>query len=153
MANKIPIVCSAGELEQLRSTDVLVDPLLQLPYAIDQVSFSNAEAGNLILGDICYYFGSGQVKKAKADAAATCSGILWVCLETIASAGTGRFKFFGSVNGLAVSNGAVYYLSPTTAGVMTVTVPTTAGHYIVKLGIATSLTGMIFKIERPILLS
>jgi hypothetical protein len=45
-----------------------------------------------------------------------------------------------------------YYLSPTTAGLMTSTVPTTVGQVVAQIGVAISTTELLVKITTPILL-
>ena len=49
--------------------------------------------------------------------------------------------------------GDLYYLSPTTAGAMTTTAPTTGGQAVVRLGESSTATKFAIQIEPPILLS
>lgn len=153
MATQPPLILYTGEIRRFQAGDVLQDPLTSRSFN-DIQTFANGEAGALAIGDICYVSGS-SVLKAKADAAATCSGILWISLQTPSGGGgVGLFQMAGFLLGLSglVTNTA-YYLSPTTAGAMTTTVPTTASHFIIKLGISTGTTSFFFKIERPIKLA
>lgn len=152
-ATKPPLILEVGEVRQFQAGDVLLDPLRSRAFN-DIHFFANGEAGALAVGNICYQI-TGGVKKAQANAAATCGGILWISLQTPSGGGgSGLFQMSGFMDGLSgLTTGATYYLSPITSGGMTTTVPTTAGHYIIKLGIALSTTSFFFKIERPILLA
>jgi len=49
--------------------------------------------------------------------------------------------------------GDLYYLSPTTAGAMTTTPPSTGGQAVVRLGEASTTTKFAVQVEPPILLS
>lgn len=153
MSTQPPLILVNGEIRRFQVGDVLQDPLTTRSFN-DILAFANGEAGALAIGDVCYKSGSAFLK-AKANAAATCSGILWVSLQTPSGGGgSGLFQMSGFLGGLSgLVTDAAYYLSPTTAGAMTITVPTTAGHYIIKLGIALSTTSFFFDIKRPILLA
>jgi hypothetical protein len=148
-----PLIIASGEIKQLPNADLLLDQY-DRPVG-DYLSFTNNDGTTMLMGDIGYYFGSGAVKKARADAAATIPQLCF-CVETsLANLGIGVFQLYGIIQvptAPFVTNTA-YYLSPTTAGAITATPPSTAGQYIIKVGFAYSTTTFHIKIERPILLS
>lgn len=153
MADRRPLVVKSGEVQQLQSSDFLVDPLLR--HYGDYKSLLNNDGTTINFGEICYLSGVQTVKKAKADAALTISHLCFAT-ETILNGNFGMFQFYGNLEGIfspVLVVGVDYFLSPATAGLLTATVPTTAGHYIVKLGFAWDAARFHIKIERPILLS
>jgi hypothetical protein len=148
MATRKPLVLVSGEIQQLQSGDTL-----GISSETGQATLTNSDAAGAVVGEIFYVFGSDSLKKAKADAGATCTGNLWMATAIIAAAATGVFQENGVVTGLSgLTPGAVYYLSAATAGAMTVTPPSTTGQYVVRLGTALSATEFQFAPERAILL-
>lgn len=148
MATRKPLVLNAGEIEQLQSGDTL-----GISSETGQATLTNSDAAGAVVGELFYVFGADALKKAKADAGATCKGNLWMATAVIAAGATGVFQENGVVTGLSgLTAGAVYYLSAATAGAMTVTPPSTTGQYVVRLGTALSTTEFQFAPERAILL-
>lgn len=149
-----PLILANGEIRQYKSGDIL-NAILGNRSFNDIYELNSGELAIIAAGSICYYDGaSTSMKKAKADSITNCSGILWIALQAISVAGTGLFQMAGMLDvftGLTI--GASYYLSPTTAGAITLTIPSTAGQCIVKLGNTISTTTLFFKIERPIILA
>lgn len=143
MAVKKPIVLNAaGELEQLQAGDSIGET--------DLISLTNSDAGAAAIGEVFYIFGAGAVKKARADALATTEAFYFAA-AVIAPAAAGYFQSSGTLAGLAgLTPGATYYLSPTTAGLITTTPVSATGHFNVRLGKAVSATEFEIRIERPI---
>jgi hypothetical protein len=159
MALRKPIVLNAGQLQQLQAADTLDAP----QSGGDVLIMTNDEAGALIQGNVVYNDAADGVKKAKADAAATVK-VIGISVDAPAGAASGRIMVngilalttaqwdaaFGTTGGLGF--GAIYYLSPTTAGLGTVTAPTTTGQYVVELGRGLSTTELMINIRQYILL-
>lgn len=161
MALRKPLVLVSGQTQQLQSTDTLDAP----QSGGDVVSQTNDEAGAIVIGTPVYNDANDGVKKAKADASGTKDVIGLVrdasitnavagAIQTsgILSATTGQWDaVFGTSGGLV--KGTRYYLSAVTAGLGTLTAPSTVGQYVVELGIAISTTELLLSSPfRPILL-
>jgi hypothetical protein len=67
------------------------------------------------------------------------------------TATTGQWDAVTGGSGGLVAN-TVYYLDAATAGKLTATAPTTAGQYVVEVGMALSTTELLIKTRTPILL-
>lgn len=148
MAVRKALVLNAGEIQQLQAGDTLGGPVAE----VDLIALTNSDAASTAIGDVMYIFGADAVKKAKADAAATAEAF-YFATAVITSAATGNFQSAGVLAGMSgLTPGATYYLSQTTAGLMTVTPPSTVGQYVVRLGKALSATEFEIRVERPILL-
>jgi hypothetical protein len=87
--------------------------------------------------------------------------VVGVAAEDVANGAEGRYQTEGQVErddwtpvaGTSLlSPGAVYYLSPDTAGRITVTAPTAGGHVVLTIGRALSATVLDVEIGEPILL-
>jgi hypothetical protein len=157
MAVKKPLVLgSDGRPQQLQAGDTLSVS------ATGSQLVQTADA-TLIAGNLIYSSAADHVGKAEANAGATlpCVGI---STQAITSAATGTIQYggivtlttaqwdaaFGTSGGLTF--GTTYYLSPSTAGLGTVTCPTTTGQYVQIIGIALSSTELLFNPSDPILL-
>lgn len=148
MALRKPIVLVSGELQQIQAGDTLDAVVAET----EQQIYTNADASGHVLGDVVYLFGADSVKKATANAAGTKEAIA-LATASISNGVAGAYQNSGTLAGLAgLTPGSVYYLSPTTAGGMTPTPPSTVGQYVTRLGVATSATELFIRIERPILL-
>lgn len=110
-----------------------------------------------------YISGAGAIDKAKADAASTAAAI-GLTLAAIGSSAQGQVQTTGIVTAAtgdwdAITGGsggltanALYFVSPSTAGALTTTVPTTPGQLISPVGRALSTTQMSLRISEPVLL-
>jgi hypothetical protein len=148
MALRKPLVLNAGEIQQLQAGDTLDAVVTET----EQQLFTNGDSGAHALGDIVYLSAADTVKKAQANAPATKDAIAFAT-GAVSMGAVGTYQTDGSIGGLTgLTTGAVYYLSPTTAGQMTTTAPTTVGQYVVRLGIANSMTEFLIDKSRPILL-
>lgn len=141
MAQRKPLVLNSGEIQQLQAGD-----------SIQQEEDLNLTADAvLIAGNVVYASAADHVTLAKADAAGT-SKVLGMTNAAIASGAVGPVQTggvitltttqwdaaFGTTGGLTFNT--KYYLSDATAGLGTVTAPSTVGHYVVELGVAISTT-------------
>ncbi len=153
MASRKPLVLVSGEIQQLQAGDTLNAAISE----VDVVSLINNEAsGTHVIGNLVYISSAGNGKKAVANAAGTKDAFA-MATATVANAATGTYQTEGTIDltswaGGALSPGVPYYLDPATAGGMTTTAPTTAGQYVVRVGIAESTVLFHISIERPILL-
>lgn len=110
-----------------------------------------------------YVDGSGDVVAAQADSLST-SRVAGLASEELIDAETGQILAVGKVSFATadwdavtggsggLTPGAVYYLSPTTAGHLTTTAPTTASQTVVPVLFALTTTDAIIIKTRPILL-
>jgi hypothetical protein len=124
-------------------------------------SYLTAEAAVAIkVGYPVYLTSSELLNPAKADAQAT-MGAIGVSISDVQPAQICQYITGGRVErtdwtevaGTALlTAGAMYYLSPTTAGHITTVAPTTVGQYVVLLGRASSPTELNVEIAKPILL-
>lgn len=160
MALKKPLVISGGQIQQLQAGDTL-DASVS---AQQTINAENGEVGAIVIGAPVYMSGNSQVKKAKADAAATKEVIGLVNDASIAGGATGTIltngvlsattgqwdAITGDTGGLTAN--AVYFLDPTTAGKLTKTAPSTVGQYVCRVGVAISTTEMKIEPEETILL-
>lgn len=160
MALRIPLVLVAGQIQQLQAGDTLNAP----QGGGDQIVQTNDEVGAIVMGTPVYNDANDGVKKAKADASATCNVVGLVASASVAAAGsapittsgvltatTGQWDAaFGTSGGL--TKGTRYFLSAATVGLGTATAPSTAGQYVVHLGIALSATELLVDVRAPILL-
>lgn len=158
MAARKPLVIVAGRIQQLQAGDTLDASVSE----VDVISRTNANAGALVIGHAVYVSASGSVDKAQADALATIEVLGLVRDASIAAGQPGNIQtdgvlvattgqwdaVTGQTGGLTV--GAVYYLSPTTAGQLTATAPTAVGQWVVRVGKALSETELEITIEEPI---
>jgi len=99
---------------------------------------------NLVAGNICYLKASdGKYWKAKADADTTSGTQLRVALATISADATGSFLSFGKYTTTGLTKGDVF-ISDATAGLATVTAPTTSTNIVRKIGANQSATTFFF---------
>lgn len=159
MALRKPLVQNAGQIQQLQAGDTLDAPQA----GGDVIVLTNDEVGALVQGNVVYADDNDGVKKAKADAAGT-SKPIGLSVGAPAGAASGQIMVagiltlttaqwdvaFGTGGGLGF--GVIYYLSSATAGLGTVTAPSTVGQYVVELGIGISTTELMVRINETILL-
>lgn len=154
---KKPVVLTNGELEQLQAGDsITVNSLIS--------QLTNDEASPITLGMVVYASDNGKVKKAQADAATTSKVIGVVADASIAASDPGNIITEGEISASTatwdaltgdsggLTYGAPYFLSPTTAGSITKTPPTTGGTYAVQLGYALSDTTLKFHVQLRVLI-
>jgi hypothetical protein len=97
-------------------------------------------AATLVATDAVYISAANTVDKAKADVIATSYALGFATAGAVAAAQVDVRKA-GVLGGFSsLTPGARYFLSGTTAGQITSTVPTGLGHTIVQVGLAKSAT-------------
>lgn len=159
MALRKPVVLNAGQLQQLQSGDTLDAP----QSGGDVIVLTNNNVGTLVPGTPVYMVANDAVDKAKADVVGTTKLIgLTAASISAAAAGpvlvsgiitltTGQWDAaFGTTGGL--TKDVLYYLSAATAGLGTVTAPSTVGQYVVEIGLGLSTTELMVRIRQYILL-
>jgi len=161
MALRKPLVISGGTVQQLQAADTLD---VSAVAGGDVLSQTNDEAGAIVIGTVVYNDVANGVKKAIATGAATARVVGLVAAATITNGVAGMIQVNGVLSASTAQWDAVtggsggliagtdYYLSPTTAGLLTSTAPSTAGQYVVFIGRAVSTTDMNVAIDRAILL-
>lgn len=151
MAQKKPLVLTNGQIEQLQSSDYLVQN--EIPQLV------NGNLSPLVIGTPVYSSGNNTVDKARANALGTTNviGLVYdasiaigvpggVQIDGILTATTGEWDVVAGTSG-GLTRDTIYYLSDTTAGLLTSTAPTTAGSYVVQVGIALSTTDLKIEIQ------
>ena len=125
-ANKPMLACYDGT-----NIDVM-----QTGTAASGGGISTLTGSGLTLGNT-YYMNGATITAAEANASTTLPAVC-VASSTIAC------TFNGVVTGLSgLTAGAVYYVSDGTAGAITATAPSTSGHYVQVIGVATSTTSLL----------
>ncbi len=109
----------------------------------------NDTGDQIIKGSICYVSddngGTPMIALAKADAVATTRGMLVMPKDDIDDEGTGECVVIGPVDEFSeLTTGMPVYISEASAGVITQTIPSTAGHYVRIAGYALSATVVYF---------
>lgn len=141
----------AGKIVALDSNGKLASTMMPTGYGDETVSVVTSEnlaAGNLVN----IYDNSGTATARKADGSTTgkqCDGFVIAATTSPAAAVVYFDGFNNSVTGLTAGR---IYLSQTTPGLATSTIPTTAGGIAQVVGRAVSATSLDFEAEDPIAL-
>lgn len=158
MAARKPLVITGGQIEQLQAGDTLDASVSE----VDVVSETNDNASPIVIGNAVYAKSDGDVDLARANAqgtvqveglvkdasiAAAAAGI--VQTDGVLVATTGEWDAVTGGSG-GLTPGSAYYLSATTAGMLTTTAPSSAGQFVVRIGLAISATEMDISITPPI---
>jgi hypothetical protein len=161
MATRIPLVIVNGKVQQLQAGDQITANT-----AYTQIrERTNANGSTINIGEPVYMTAvADNVNLARANAENTSQVYGLVYSTSISASGTGSIAIDGpvvattgqwdSVTGQTggLTAGSTYYLSPTTAGRLTTTAPTTVGQTVCKVGVGVSTTEMELNIESYILL-
>lgn len=154
MAQKKPLVLTSGQIEQLQSGDYIATG--------DIPQQTNGNAGAIVIGTAVYSSANDTVDKARADAVGTVDTIGLVSDVSISAAAVGGVQTNGILaattgqwDAVAGTTGGLtknvkYYLSSATAGLISSTPPSSAGQFVVEVGIAISTTEMKIDIQRRI---
>lgn len=159
MALKIPLVLTSGQIQQLQSGDSLNASCNE----VDVIEMANSNAGAIVICAPVYVDGDDSVDLAQADAAGS-TEILGLVLESpsISIAGSGNIQTDGILTATTVqwdavtgdsgglTAGGVYYVDPDTAGMLTTAAPTTAGDFVIRVGVALSTLDLDITITPPI---
>lgn len=123
-------------------------------------TLTNGEAGAIVIGQAVYISGSGECKKAIANASGTKEVVGFVSDTSISSAASGAITTAGTVTATTgqwdavtgqsggLTSGSVYFLDNSTAGKVTTTAPSTG--YVCRVGIAASSTVMVVSLSSPV---
>lgn len=149
MAARKPLVLNNGEIQQLQAGDTLAATVTE----VGVITLTNGDVGAHVIGNVVYISANDTVKLAEANAIGTKDAMALCASVSVGAGTTGSYQTDGDLPGLSgLVAGSVYYLSPSTPGGMSTTPPSTAGQYVVRLGIAISTTEFLIHIERAILL-
>lgn len=134
---------NAGDIPALDSNGKL--HMSVLPTGIGVPTYTGNAGENLSAGDYVYINASGNVLKADASASNASKAAVGFVLAAVTNGSPATVYLEGNNDahtGLTV--GASYFLSASTAGAPTTTIPTTAGHVVQYLGRAISSTTIAF---------
>ena len=138
----------------------LVDAVIDLKegfpsFAPLQVGFDATAFENVTEGDALYMRTSdGQVGKATAsDGTSEAATVVGFANATASANTTLKVIVVGLKTMSGLDAGDLYFLSPSTAGAITLTPPSSAGQAVVRLGEAATTTTLAIQIEPPIKLS
>jgi len=143
-----------GTAPAATATNIFAQDIRDFTDQDELLGIINVQSGEAIaLYDVVYISGGDTVSLANSTNIST-SYAIGLALDVAASAGVNiRVALSGHVikNVLVgATAGTVYYLDPANPGKLTTVVPTTAGEYIVKVGIAKNATDLILMISDPI---
>lgn len=137
----------AGEFPILDGSGKLDTSFMPTGFGSDVNTLVAGEA--LAAGDFVYVLAGGTVMKA--DATTFAKRAMGYVIASVLNAGNATVYFDDSNSALSgLTPGSTYYLSAT-AGLATLTAPTTATQFVQELGIATSATALHVNIKTPIL--
>ena len=138
----------------------LVDAVIDLKegfpsFAPLQVGFDATAFENVTEGDALYMRTSdGQVGKATAsDGTSEAATVVGFANATTSANATVKVIVVGLKTMTGLDAGDLYFLSPSTAGAITLTPPSSSGQAVVRLGEAATTTSLAIQIEPPIKLS
>ena len=142
----------AGNAEGL--TAVLTDIVSTMPNPIvfKVVGYVVNTFEDVTQGDVLYARASdGQVGKAIANDTLDKAVVAGIAETTVTQGNQVRVIVTGQVAvSTSIDPGDLYYLSAASAGSLTKTPPTTAGHYVTLVGEAGTSNQLVLKIKRPI---
>ena len=135
-------------------TGVLTDIVSTMPNPIvfKVVGYVVNAFENVTQGDVLYARTSdGQVGKAIANDTLDKAIVAGIAETTVTAGNQIRVIVTGQVAvSTSIDPGDMYFLSAASAGSLTKTPPTTAGHYVTLVGEAGTSNQIVLKIKRPI---
>ena len=135
-------------------TGVLTDIVSTMPNPIvfKVVGYVVNTFENVTQGDVLYARASdGLVGKAIANDTLDKAVVAGIAETTVTSGNQVRVIVTGQVAvSTSIDPGDIYFLSAASAGSLTKTPPTTAGHYVTLVGEAGTSNQIVLKIKRPI---
>lgn len=136
--NKKPYVWTGTEWDDLSTVDSAGN--------VDDVGYTAEEA--LAIRDVLYISSADKVSKADASAPAK-SYAIGLTPAAALLAGAVSVRKFGRMAGFsALTAGARYYLSATTPGAITATIPAGSGNTVTQIGYAKNTTTLEIMIEQ-----
>ncbi len=152
---KALVLGTTGEIEQLQAGDTI-----DVTTSSNQVFIAqNATGAALTIGQAVYISAANTVEAALADNVTTSGVVGLVADASIADGANGYILTDGTlvstdwiavVGATTLTAGSVYFLSDTTAGELTTTVPTAPGSFVTRVGTAINTTTLEVTISRPI---
>ena len=155
-ANSFTMTRSPYENNMRGLVDALIDLKEGFPtFAPLQVGFDATTFEGVDEGDALYMRTSdGKVGKATAaDGTSEAATVVGFANATVSTGDTVKVIVVGLKTMIGLNAGDLYFLSPSTAGAITLTPPSTAGQAVVRLGESASATSLAIQIEPPIKLS
>ena len=135
-------------------TGVLTDIVSTMPNPIvfKVVGYVVNTFENVTQGDVLYARASdGLVGKAIANDTLDKAVVAGIAETTVTQGNQVRVIVTGQVAvSTSIDPGDLYYLSAASAGSLTKTPPTTAGHYVTLVGEAGTSNQLVLKIKRPV---
>ena len=135
-------------------TGVLTDIVSTMPNPIvfKVVGYVVNTFENVTQGDVLYARASdGLVGKAIANDTLDKAVVAGIAETTVTQGNQVRVIVTGQVAvSTSIDPGDLYYLSASSAGSLTKTPPTTAGHYVTLVGEAGTSNQLVLKIKRPV---
>jgi hypothetical protein len=145
-------VSNANQIPALTANGLLDISLMPTGIGPDTASLTASEA--LASGAfVNVWNNSGVFAVRNADGSTTGKEAHGFVLTSVASAGTATVYFNGTNNAVTGATPGVQYLSDSAVGSFTSTPPSTAGHTVQRIGLATSATSINFTYEPPITLA
>lgn len=142
----------AGEIVALDGTGKLDNSVMPTGIGADTSSIVASEA--LAAGDFVNIWNdTGTAKVRKADASTSGKAADGFVIAAVANAASATVYFEGSNGQVTGQTPGSVYLSPTTPGLATTTVPTAAGQVVQRLGVATSASNINFERSPEIVLA
>jgi hypothetical protein len=124
----------------------------KIPYSV--AGFQALAFENINQGEALYARSSdGKVGRAIANDTFDKANVIGFAQTTKLSGELVRVSIVGVAPNSGLSPGAIYYLSAVSAGTITSTPPSTAGHYVTRVGEAASAAELTVQLEPPILLA
>lgn len=137
-------------------TEVLIDlksTIASTP-AYPVVGFLAEAFENVVQGQALYSRASdGKVGLAVADDTVDKADVVGFAQTSRSAGELVRVLVMGLLAGSGYNAGDIYYLSNSSAGTITTTPPSTAGHFLTRVGEAASASEFIIHLEPPIKLS
>ena len=152
-ANGFTMTRSPYENNMRGLVDALIDFKEGFPsFAPLQVGFDATVFENVSEGNALYMRTSdGQVGKAIANDTLDKAVVAGIAETTVTQGNEVRVIVTGQVAvSTSLDPGELYFLSAASAGALTKTPPTTAGHYVTLVGEAATSNQIVLKIKRPI---
>ena len=154
-ANGFTMTRSPYENNMRGLVDALIDLKEGFPtFAPLQVGFNATAFENVADGDALFMRTSdGQVGKASAaNGALENAVVVGFANNSATTNGSVKVIVAGTIDISGLDAGDLYFLSPTTAGAVTLTPPSGSGQAITRVGEAATTTKLATHIEAPILL-
>ena len=112
----------------------------------EAVAFEDVNQGEALYSRVS----DGQVGRAVANNTFDKANVIGFAQTSKLAGQTARVLIVGVLSTSGLSPGEIYYLSAGTPGAITVTPPSTASHYVTRVGEAASSGELIVQLEPPI---